>query len=341
MFVLLGALVVVLALGLGGCMTVPPTVEVSADRTSGYAPLTVAFSAVTTCADKTRAWSFGDGGTSSEENPIHVYQNVGTYTATVTVTNSGMCGTETASDSITITVGEKPFVRITSINIDLNPVCKNIPTRVSAVIEHSRPITYEWSSSDGHVSSDSSTTFTFGSAGTKTIYLTVRDDAGTVAYKTATLKVEECCDPTPPCPDDPCDDPCDSIVLDRLEPERGCVSAYDEFEIAVLFNDWPCFDECDQCRNVFDEQSVGIQGIVPCPSEPDCGCGCNKTKISWDFAWCCGDSSPVLGDDFEIVKVWGDFGQYIKVKFFHSGTWTVTASLNGEEVTGRYEVTVQ
>ena len=340
MFAMVGALVLVLALGLGGCMTVLPTIDkISASPMSGNAPLTVIFSAEMTCADSW-FWDFGGTGTSTEENPVHVFQNPGIYAVTLTATNNGFCGPQSVTKGVTITVGEKPFVRIMSINIDLNPVCTNIPTRVSAVVEHNYPITYEWSSSDGHADSAASTTFTFGAAGTKTIYLTVRDNTGTVANKTATLTVKDCCDP---CPDDPCDDPCDpceSVVLDRLEPERACVDAYREFEITALFKGWPCLDPCSVLET--QAQEIGIQGIVPCPQEPDCG-GCSGKKISWSFAHnCCGGDAPVLGEDFEIVGVpWGEFGQYIRVKFFVAGTWKVIASLNGEEVTGRYEVVVQ
>ena len=33
-------------------------------------------------------WSFGDGSTSTDENPVHTYAQPGTYTATLTVTAS-------------------------------------------------------------------------------------------------------------------------------------------------------------------------------------------------------------------------------------------------------------
>jgi len=343
MFAMVGALVL-LALTLvlvGGCTTMPPEVKVfSASPTSGYAPLTVTFSAELVCADSW-FWDFGGTGTSTEEDPVHIFQNPGTYAVVLTATNKGPCGvTETTKKTLTITVGEKPIVRIVSINIDLNPVCTNIPTRVSAVVEHNYPITYSWTSSDGHADSAASTTFTFGKSGTKTIGLTVttvKDGKETVAYKTATLVVRDCCDP---CPDDPCN-PCESAVLDRLEPERACVPVYDNdgLDIVALFKGWPCLSPC----SVFDTQSVGIQGIVPCPQKPDCGCGCGKTKISWSFKHdCCGGDSPVLGEDFEIVGVpWGEFGQYIRVRFFLSGEWTVTASINGESKHGHYMATVQ
>jgi PKD repeat protein len=78
----------------------------SADRTSGAAPLTVNFSAAgSSDADGTiasYAWSFGDGGTASGLTAQRVYSTPGTYTAALTVTdNSGL----TDSKTVTITVG--------------------------------------------------------------------------------------------------------------------------------------------------------------------------------------------------------------------------------------------
>ena len=48
-------------------------------------------------------WDFGDGQTSPEENPVHIYQESGTYTVSLTVTNAfGIVVTETKQDFIDI-----------------------------------------------------------------------------------------------------------------------------------------------------------------------------------------------------------------------------------------------
>ncbi|MEU2262021.1 ThuA domain-containing protein [Streptomyces sp. NPDC019645] len=65
-----------------------PAAEATANKTSGKAPLKVAFSSAgTTDADGdalTYHWDFGDGGTSTAANPTYTYRKNGTYTATVT-----------------------------------------------------------------------------------------------------------------------------------------------------------------------------------------------------------------------------------------------------------------
>lgn len=45
-------------------------------------------------------WDFGDGTTDTTENPIHNYATAGTYTVTLTVTNS--CGSNSTSQQITV-----------------------------------------------------------------------------------------------------------------------------------------------------------------------------------------------------------------------------------------------
>ena len=59
-----------------------PEAKASADVLQGSAPLTVNFSAA---GDVAHHWSFGDGATSTESNPTHVYENLGRYVATLTV----------------------------------------------------------------------------------------------------------------------------------------------------------------------------------------------------------------------------------------------------------------
>ena len=62
-----------------------PEAKASADVLQGSAPLTVSFSA---SDELTQQWDFGDGITSDESNPTHVYENLGQYTALLTVTDA-------------------------------------------------------------------------------------------------------------------------------------------------------------------------------------------------------------------------------------------------------------
>ncbi len=90
-----------------------PFVAVSADPPLGAAPLSVQFDNSTFDWDgtvNTYDWNFGDGNTSAEPSPSHVYLAEGEYTATLTVTDDAGA---TATDSVIVTAG------VTAPTIDL------------------------------------------------------------------------------------------------------------------------------------------------------------------------------------------------------------------------------
>ena len=58
--------------------------------------LTLTFSSSSTDAD-TYAWDFGDGGTSTQENPSHTYSTAGTYSVELSVENDEGSDSETKS----------------------------------------------------------------------------------------------------------------------------------------------------------------------------------------------------------------------------------------------------
>jgi PKD repeat protein len=67
---------------------VPIAADFHADTPSGSAPITVQFIDDSTGATSWE-WDFGDGETSDEQNPIHVYLIPGSYTVTLTI-NGGV-----------------------------------------------------------------------------------------------------------------------------------------------------------------------------------------------------------------------------------------------------------
>jgi PKD repeat protein len=67
----------------------PPVADFSATPTSGPAPLEVSFSDESTGHVSSWAWDFGDGGTSTQRNPSHMYDNPGNYKVKLTVEGSG------------------------------------------------------------------------------------------------------------------------------------------------------------------------------------------------------------------------------------------------------------
>jgi len=57
----------------------------SIDRSTGCAPLTVAFSDASIGVPTSWLWTFGDGSTSTEQHPQHTYAEIGNYTVTLTI----------------------------------------------------------------------------------------------------------------------------------------------------------------------------------------------------------------------------------------------------------------
>jgi len=75
------------------------------DPLAGNAPLTVQFTDKSTGAITSWSWDFGDGETSTDQNPSHTYANHGTYTVALTVENTTGPDTETKTDYITVSQG--------------------------------------------------------------------------------------------------------------------------------------------------------------------------------------------------------------------------------------------
>jgi PKD repeat protein len=82
----------------------PLSASATGSPTTGNAPLTENFTGSATggTAPYTYSWNFGDGTTSTTQNPSHTYNTPGTYTATLTVTDSS-APAKSASSTVTVT----------------------------------------------------------------------------------------------------------------------------------------------------------------------------------------------------------------------------------------------
>tara|TARA_B100000315_G_C14562677_1_gene581310 strand:- start:1032 stop:2018 length:987 start_codon:yes stop_codon:yes gene_type:complete len=81
------------ALGISGQFEdAEPNLNINVSTSEGVAPLAVEFNPTVSgwfCDVELAIWEFGDGETSSELNPVHVYTEVGDYTVTLTATVTG------------------------------------------------------------------------------------------------------------------------------------------------------------------------------------------------------------------------------------------------------------
>jgi PKD repeat protein len=91
-----------IAVGGGGGGGTGPTAAFTAEPPGGEVPLDVTFTDASSGSPVVWSWTFGDGGTSNAQNPMHQYTTAGTFTVTLTVTDSGGAFDST-SQQITVT----------------------------------------------------------------------------------------------------------------------------------------------------------------------------------------------------------------------------------------------
>ncbi|MFT7649792.1 MAG: PKD repeat protein, partial [Candidatus Poriferisodalaceae bacterium] len=81
-----------------------PTASFTASPTSGVGPLDVTFTDTSTGTPTSWFWDFGDGATSTAQNPSHTYPATpGQHTVALTATNATGSTTDTQTNHITIT----------------------------------------------------------------------------------------------------------------------------------------------------------------------------------------------------------------------------------------------
>ncbi|MGB9926895.1 MAG: PKD domain-containing protein [Methanosarcina sp.] len=85
----------------------PPVADFSTCMGSGETPFEIEFSDESTGSPVSWTWNFGDGEFSTEQNPVHIYDEPGKYTVTLKVRNSNGLSSETLTDYIKISKGKE------------------------------------------------------------------------------------------------------------------------------------------------------------------------------------------------------------------------------------------
>ncbi len=156
--------------------------------TTGVAPFTVTFQDTSVSATSITSWfwNFGDGTTSTAQNPSHTYSTAGTYTVTLEVGNSSGVDTVTYSNVITVTA---PAPAAPVANFTTSVTSGVFPLPVQFTNTSTGTITsYLWNFGDGSTSTSASPSHTYTTAGTYTASLKVTNSGGSNS-KTATITV--------------------------------------------------------------------------------------------------------------------------------------------------------
>ena len=147
-------------------------------------PLTVNFVNTSTNATSYQ-WNFGDGGTSTEVSPSHVYQAVGDYPVTLTCT--GPVGTLTASGMVSI--GQTPPQPAGLTAQFTAQALGGLAVQFTDASRGGTVVSWQWSFGDGTSSSEQNPRHTYSAAGTYTVTLTVTDSTGRTSTATGTVEV--------------------------------------------------------------------------------------------------------------------------------------------------------
>jgi PKD repeat protein len=160
--------------------------DFSGTPTSGCAPLTVSFTDQSSGDVTSWEWDFGDGGTSTLQNPSHEYASAGDYTVTLTVT--GACGTDSETKTGYISVGGPPLADFYG-----TPTSGETPLTVSFTDQSSGDVTsWDWDFGDGGISTLQNPSHEYAAAGDYTVALTVTGSCGSdTETKTGYITVTE------------------------------------------------------------------------------------------------------------------------------------------------------
>ncbi|MGW8281856.1 MAG: PKD domain-containing protein, partial [Gemmatimonadota bacterium] len=131
-----------------------------------------------------RAWNFGDGGTSSQVNPSHTYAADGDYTVVLIATDN-QAAEDTASKLVGVQrANELPAAAFSSTCTNLSCDFTDESTDADGTI-----VEWQWTFGDGQTSTAQSPSHVYASAGTFTVTLTVTDNDGGVSNPPASRQI--------------------------------------------------------------------------------------------------------------------------------------------------------
>ena len=179
------------AAAVGGGGPVAPTAQFVGTPVSGDYPLNVSFTDQSSGSPTSWNWTFGDGGTSTAQNPSHIYTGAGSYTVALTVSNTAGNDTQTRTSYITVTTPPPPPAP--TANFAGTPTSGDYPLAVAFTDQSTdSPTSWSWTFGDGGTSTAQNPNHTYTAAGSYTVALTATNATGSdVNTKTNYITVTE------------------------------------------------------------------------------------------------------------------------------------------------------
>lgn len=150
----------------------PPAAMFTANTTSGYAPLAVRFTDLSTGDVSGFLWSFGDGAVSSEPCPVHVYEHAGNYTVGLEVCGAGGCSLTQGEHFISVRE-RKALIADFVVNASSGPPPLMVQFEDRSVGD---PDSWLWTFGDGNLSDAPSPSHLYTRPGVYPVRLTICAD---------------------------------------------------------------------------------------------------------------------------------------------------------------------
>ena len=152
-----------------------PVAQFTSNQQSGCAPIGIGFEDQSANNPTSWEWSFGDGQTSSQQNPTHVYGTPGVYDIVLIVKNAS--GADAIRKTAYITIYASPNV---SFGLDRNVAC---PPATINFLQYSTPgqgsiTNYLWQFGDGTTGDGPTPSHLYSQAGYYNVTLTVTNSGG-------------------------------------------------------------------------------------------------------------------------------------------------------------------
>ncbi|MBB6461992.1 PKD domain-containing protein [Flammeovirga kamogawensis] len=150
-----------------------PMANFTQNRVQGESPLTVSFTDQSSYRPTSWEWNFGDGTTSTNQNPFHTYNESGTYSVRLKVTNA--TGDDTIEKEDLIVAGIPP---VAAFSADVTKGTSVLTVQFMDESENT-PTAWAWNFGDDNTSTEQNPTHVYQDAGVYTVTLAVTNADGT------------------------------------------------------------------------------------------------------------------------------------------------------------------
>lgn len=161
----------------GGFGFEEPVAAFTVTQTSWITPFNMSFTDKSTGTIFVCNWDFGDGTTSTDQNPVHSYAAAGKYNVTLEVIGAG---SNSITKVITVAASKPSTMKASTVKAPVAAFGTSVSGRTVQFTDKSKnsPISYLWDFGDKSTSTAKNPKHAYSKAGTYTVSLTAKNSAG-------------------------------------------------------------------------------------------------------------------------------------------------------------------